>query len=94
MAATTLTVAQEISTVAYGGVPLPRPNSLGTEVYAILMALRRSLSLEELVIDCNGAIKGLIRGRAWATSSGRPWAHLWVLVWDKLEDMNLMPQEN
>ena len=31
---------------------------------------------------------GLARGWQWACASGRPWAHLWVKVYDKLDVTN------
>ena len=77
----------------YGALPLARPTSLAAEIWAILQCLRHIElgALSEVVVDCSGAIKGLLRGRLWATGSGRPQAHLWVLVWNRLEDLDLMP---
>ena len=81
--------------ISYGELPVPRPTSLAAEVWAILMCLRHaSTHVEAVVTDCSTVVKGLLRGRTWATASGRAQAHLWVMVWDKLDDLGMVPGEH
>ena len=87
-------VSGEIRAV-YGAVPMPRPTSLSAELWAVLQALRHSgVGLSELVTDCATVVKGLKKGRVWCTASGRPQAHVWLSIWSKLEDMQLVPGQN
>ena len=79
----------------YGAVPLPRPTSLAAELRALLMCLRLAgESLEEVVTDCATVVRGLQRGKTWTTASSRPQAHIWMLIWEKLDDLMLVPGDN
>ena len=51
-------------------------------------------NLLEIVTDCATVVRGLRRGRVWATSSARPQAHLWALIWNRLQELELVPEEN
>ena len=82
-------------TVYYGSVPVAKPTSLAAELWAVLMCLRLAgENLLEIVTDCATVVRGLRRGRVWATSSVRPQAHLWALIWDRLQELELVPEEN
>ena len=58
------------------------------------MTLRHWEAVTEVVSHCAAVIAGLKRGRVWATSSGRPMAHVWVMIWTKLEDLGLEPMRD
>ena len=82
-------------TIYYGSVPVANPTSLAAELWAVLMCLRLAgENLLEIVTDCAAVVRGMQRGRSWATSSARPQAHIWVLIWDRLEALELVPEVN
>ena len=75
----------------YGPLPLPRPAVLAAEIWAVLMLLRHSSQLTEVLIDNANVVAGLRAGRQYCCGSQRPWAHLWVMVWNQLEDHGWVP---
>ena len=82
-------------TIYYGSVPVAKPTSLAAELWAVLMCLRLAgENLLEIVTDCATVVRGLRRGRVWATASARPQACIWALIWDRLQVMELEPDGN
>ena len=82
-------------TIYYGSVPVAKPTSLAAELWAVLMCLRLAgENLLEIVTDCATVVRGLQRGRVWATASARPQAHIWAKIWDRLQEMDLVPEDN
>ena len=48
----------------------------------------------QFLIDNSAVVLGLLRGCAYCCAPGRPYAHVWQLVWSKLDDASLVPGVN
>ena len=72
----------------YGTCPDHFPTSLRAELWALLQALRHARPPLTIWVDNAGVVDGLAKGRTWCCHSSRPAADLWLLVWDKLEDLD------
>ena len=48
--------------------------------------LRHSIAPLVVFSDCAFVLTCIARGRQWATAARRPWAAIWVLIWNILEE--------
>ena len=63
--------------------------------FILLQTLRHAgAGLKEVVTDCSAVVRGLTKGRAWCTNSGRPHAAVWALIWSRLDDLGFEPHGN
>ena len=77
------------SKVIYGPLPLGQPSILAAEIFAVLQLLRHDSGIEEVAIDNLQVVKGLLRGKIFCTAAMTPFAHLWQMVWQKIDDIGL-----
>ncbi|CAK0862641.1 unnamed protein product [Prorocentrum cordatum] len=83
--------ADDVVQGLYGPLPFPDPSSVLAELWGLLHALRHSVFITAIIIDNAQVVQGLARGRAWCCSAARPYAHVWLEIWDRLDDMDILP---
>ncbi|CAK0882115.1 unnamed protein product [Prorocentrum cordatum] len=83
--------AEDVVQGLYGPLPFPDPSSVLAELWGLLHALRHAVFITAIIIDNAQVVRGLARGRAWCCSSARPYAHVWLEIWDRLDDMDILP---
>ncbi|CAK0788577.1 unnamed protein product, partial [Prorocentrum cordatum] len=83
--------ADDVVQGLYGPLPFPDPSSVLAELWGLLHALRHSVFITAIIIDNAQVVQGLARGRAWCCSAARPYAHVWLEIWNRLDDMDIRP---
>ncbi|CAK0868169.1 unnamed protein product, partial [Prorocentrum cordatum] len=76
-----------VATVLTGVLPGPHQDIDGAELYALYAVLLHATPPVIVHSDSSFVVKGVnLWGREHTTAAGFSWAHLWRLVWDKLDD--------
>jgi ribonuclease HI len=74
--------------VAYQGrVPFDDLDSTACEIYALLMSLAFVCGHITVHVDNAEVVHGMSRGKEYGVSTANKHAHLWRLVWAKIEDL-------
>ncbi|CAK0828759.1 unnamed protein product, partial [Prorocentrum cordatum] len=86
--------AHDVEQGLYGSLPFPDPSSVLAELWGLFHSLRHAVFITTIIIDNAQGVQGLARGRVSCCSAARPYAHVWAVIWDRLDDMGITPGQD